>query len=117
MNLTHPDDWEALEADHLELSALLDPETNAESCCQLGLDIPSLTAWYHTIHTENTMTENTNTDTIQTLFDEVRRQSTQFNGEVSQAFMVGYYEGLIRILAKRPETFRHIQDLRLCDLK
>lgn len=53
MTITHPDDWEALEDTHAEMSALMDPEHNAEEAMHLGMDIPSLTAWYSTIHNEN----------------------------------------------------------------
>jgi hypothetical protein len=110
MNLTHPDDWEALEDQHLELSTLLDPETNAEICCQLGLDIPSLTAWYTMIHSENSMIEETNNTTtetittVDTLFDGARTQSSKYTGDISHAYLVGYYESLIRRLAQIPQV-------------
>lgn len=117
MNMTHPDDWEALEQDHADLSALLDPETNAESCCQLGLDIPSLTAWYQTIHTNNNSmieeTENIPANLVEArqvtddLVTRVRLQSAQYADEhtgISHPYLVGYYESLIRRLAELPEV-------------
>lgn len=51
---THPDDLEAMESEYSQqldvLSALSDPEQHPMTSLALGLDIPSLTAWYNTIH-------------------------------------------------------------------
>ena len=57
MNITHPDDFEAMEHNYIEqlivLRALMDPETDPETAINMGLDVPSLTAWYNTIHNES----------------------------------------------------------------
>jgi hypothetical protein len=57
MNITHPDDFEAMYNDFIEqaivLRALMDPEIDPETTINMGLDVPSLTAWYNTIHNES----------------------------------------------------------------
>lgn len=117
---THPDDWEALEDQHIEFSTLLDPETNAETCHELGLDIPSLTAWYNEIHHNKHMIDDNinNIDTTQQsldvasqFFNRIREQSTKYGGQVAYPYMVGYYEGLIRRLITMPEVQQIVSQL------
>jgi len=54
MNITHPDDAEALEEFYNETQSLISlaqcDEENAPIAFALGLDIPTLTAWYNNIH-------------------------------------------------------------------